>query len=225
VETTNLTVTPTQRLLRGHRPRIQYSARATGARRMSLDRRFKAVCIAMTFAFLTGTHNRGHAEESILMTIGPRIGFSTTSTPLLGKQQKEDFRLYDVAALLRFPWHSQLGKSSWKLGTRLITSLGVIEGGGDAGLLATFVPDVALSGWNGLISLDGGLGIGLFSRSKFGVQDFGGLAQIVGTVGITFTPFTHGYAGFRVQHFSDAGLYGSDALGVDMYLLEIGYKF
>ena len=150
---------------------------------MSLDRRLKAVCIAMTVTFLTGTHNRSHAEESILMTIGPRIGFSTTSTPLLGKQQKEDFRLYDVAALLRLPWHSQLGNSSWKLGTRLITSLGVIEGGGDAGLLATFVPDVALSGWNGLISLDGGLGIGLFSRSKFGVQTLGGSRKSSGQWG------------------------------------------
>jgi hypothetical protein len=69
------------------------------------------------------------------------------------RDEKEDFRLYDVAALLRLPWHSHLGNSSWTLGTRLITSLGVIEGGGDAGLLATFVPDVALSGWNGLISL------------------------------------------------------------------------
>ena len=202
-----------------------YSARATGARRMSLDRRFKAVCIAMTFAFLTGIQNRSQAEESILVTIGPRVGFSTTSTPLLGKQEKENFRLYDVAALIRLPWHSLLGNSSWKVETRLITSLGAIEGGGDAGLIATFVPDLALSGWNGLISLDAGLGIGLFSRSKFGQQDFGGLAQVVGTVGMTLTPFAHGYTGLRLQHFSDAGLYGSDALGVDMFLLEIGYKF
>ena len=57
------------------------------------------------------------------------------------------------------------------------------------------------------------------------MQDFGGLAQIVATAGITFAPFTHGYTAFRLQHSSDAGLYGSDALGVDMYLVEIGYKF
>jgi hypothetical protein len=191
---------------------------------MSRNHGFKTICMAVTLAFITGAHNRSQAEESILVSIGPRIGFSTTSTPLLGKQQKEDLRLYDVAALLRLPWHSLLGHG-WQVETRLISSFGVIEGGGDAGLIATFVPDLALSGWNRLISVDAGLGVGLFSRSRFGVQNFGGLAQIVGTVGITFSPFTHSYAGFRLQHFSDAGLYGSDALGVDMYLLEIGYKF
>jgi hypothetical protein len=197
---------------------------ATGPHRMTRNHGFKAICIAVTFGFIIGAPNRSRAEESILVSIGPRIGFSTTSTPLLGKQQKENLRLYDVAALFRLPWHSLLGHG-WQLESRFISSLGVIEGGGDAGLIATFVPDLALSGWNRLISVDAGLGVGLFSRSRFGVQDFGGLAQIVGTVGITFSPFTHGYAGFRMQHFSDAGLYGSDALGVDMYLLEIGYKF
>ena len=193
---------------------------------MRFERRFTAICLAVSVAFITQTHNLSQAEEkSLLITIGPRIGFSTTSTPLLGKQQKEDFHLYDVAAVFRLPWYSSLGNGNWKLETRLITSLGVIEGAGSTGLIATFVPDLALSGWNGLISLDAGLGVGLLSRTKFGLQDFGGPAQIVGTVGITFAPFTHGYAGLRLQHLSDAGFYGSDALGVDMYLLEIGYRF
>ena len=198
---------------------------ATGVHRMRFNHGFKIICAAVTLAFITGTHTRSQAEESILITIGPRIGFSTSSTPLLGKQQKENLRLYDVAALFGLPWHSLLGNGNWHLGTRLITSLGVIEGAGDAGLIATFVPDIAVSGWNGLISVDAGLGVGLFSSRRFGVQDFGGLAQVAGTVGIMFSPLTHSYAGFRLQHFSDAGLYGSDALGVDMYLLEIGYKF
>jgi hypothetical protein len=193
---------------------------------MRFDRRFTAVCVVVAaVAFITETHNQSQAAESILIAIGPRIGFSTTTTPLIGKQQKEDLRLYDVAAVLRLPWQVSLGNDDWKLGTRLITSVGVIEGAGGAGLIASFVPDLALSGWNGLISLDVGVGVGLLSRTKFGFQDFGGPAQVVGTVGITFAPFTHGYAGFRVQHLSDAGFYGSDALGVDMYLLEVGYKF
>jgi Lipid A 3-O-deacylase (PagL) len=192
---------------------------------MRFDHRFTAICVAVAVAFLTEAHTRSQAAESVLLAIGPRIGFSTTSTPLIGKQQKEDMRLYDVAAFFRLPWYSLLGHGNWKLGTRLITSLGVIEGAGGAGLLATFVPDLALSGWDGLVSLDAGAGVGLLSRTKFGLQDFGGPAQIVVTVGIMFAPFTHGYAGFRVQHLSDAGFYGSDALGVDMYLLEAGYKF
>src|SRR5690348_9484053 len=92
------------------------------------------------------------AEESIFISIGPRMGFSG-KTPLLGKQQKENFRLYDVAALFRLPWQMPLG-TNWKLETRLIASAGALEGGGETGLMATLVPDIALSGWNGLVSFD-----------------------------------------------------------------------
>ena len=30
--------------------------------------------------------------------------------------------------------------------------------------------------------------------------------------------------GFALQH-SDAGLYGSHSLGVDLYIIEVGYRF
>jgi hypothetical protein len=91
--------------------------------------------------------------------------------------------------------------------------------------VATVVPYLALTGWNGLVTLDVGLGAGLFPKYKFGAQTFGGPVQIVGTVGIGFNVFPHTYAGFRLQHFSDATLYGSSSLGADMYILELAYRF
>ena len=91
--------------------------------------------------------------------------------------------------------------------------------------MATVVPDLALSGWDGLVILDMGAGAGFFSRYKFGEQNFGGPVQIVATIGVRVNPLPHAYAGFRVQHFSDAGMYGSSSLGVDMYIVEAGYKF
>ena len=163
------------------------------------------------------------AEESIFISIGPRMGFSG-KTPLLGKQQKENFRLYDVAALFRLPWHMPLG-TNWKVETRLIASAGALEGGGETGLMATLVPDIALSGWNGLVSFDVGMGLGFFPQYHFGDQDFGGPVQIVATTGIAVRPFEHLCAGFRLHHFSDAGIYGPTALGVDMYIVEFGYRF
>ncbi len=78
----------------------------------------------------------------------------------------------------------------------------------------TAVPDLALSGWEGLVTFDAGVGAGFFSSYNFGVQDFWGPVQIVATSGILVNPFPHAYTGFRVQHFSDAGLYGSPSLGV-----------
>jgi len=75
------------------------------------------------------------------------------------------------------------------------------------------------------VSIDVGVGAGFFSRDQYGAQNFGGPVQIVGTAGILVNPIPHAYAGLRVQHFSDAGIYGSNSLGVDMYIVEAGYRF
>jgi hypothetical protein len=186
--------------------------------------RFIARFIVMAVAITMANPLSSQADESILISIGPRIGFSD-KTPLLGKQQREPFRLYDVAATFRLPWRWPLGAGTWKLETGLMTSAGLLEAAGDAGLMATVVPDLLLSGWNGLISFDAGAGGGVFSRDQYGSQNLGGPAQFVATIGIKVSPFTHSYAGFHLLHFSDAGLYGSDSLGVDLYIFEIGYKF
>jgi len=191
---------------------------------MTFLQRFLASSVALILAFATSAYAPVLAEDTILISIGPRLGFSG-KTPLLGRQQKYSFSLYDVAARFRLPWQWSLGDTGWKLETRLIASAGALEGGGDTGLMATLVPDLALSGWNGLVILDVGAGLGFFSRYHFGAQDFGGPVQIVATTGITVNPFAHAYAGFRLQHFSDAGVYGPNALGVDMYIVEFGYRF
>ena len=191
---------------------------------MRVPYRIAAIYAAATVAIVVAVVNPSRGDESWLLSMGPRIGFSTT-TPLLGKQQTVGFHLYDLAALWRLPWHRSLRDGRWDVGTRLLTSIGIIEGAETAGLVSTVVPDLALTGWGGLVSLDAGVGAGVFSRLRFGSQDFGGPAQIVGTLGVAVTPITHGYVGFRLQHFSDGGLYGADALGVDMYVLELGYTF
>ena len=169
-------------------------------------------------------HGKSIAGETTLLEIGPRYGFSGKA-PLLGKQQKYNFSLFDVAATFRLPWSWPLGESPWSVETRLITSAGALHAAEETGFMGTVVPDVALSGWNGFVSLDAGLGLGFFGRDKYGTQDFGGHVQIVGTTGLQIHPIPHAFAGFRLQHFSDAGLYGSDALGVDLYIVEVGYRF
>lgn len=164
------------------------------------------------------------AGDTTLLSIGPRYGFSGKQ-PLLGNQQTHNFNLFDVAATLRLPWSWTLGKSPWTVETRLITSAGALYAAGDTGFMATVVPNLALSGWNGFVSLDAGVGLGLLGRDKYGTQDFGGHAQIVLTTALQIHPISHAFAGFRLQHFSDAGLYGSDAMGVDLYIVEVGYRF
>ena len=115
----------------------------------------------------------GLAEDMALLSIGPRVGFSG-KTPLLGKEQKYFFHMTDVAAVFKLPWSWPLGESPWSLETRLIASAGLLQAAGDRSLIMTVVPDLALSGWEGLVTFDAGAGAGFFSNYKFGVQDFGG---------------------------------------------------
>jgi hypothetical protein len=164
------------------------------------------------------------AGDMAILSIGPRIGFGE-KIPLMGKEQKYYFHLYDVAAVIKLPWSWPLGESMWSLETRLIASAGLLTGANESGLMMTAVPGLALSGWEGLVVLDAGAGAGFFSNQNFGVQDFGGPVQIVATIGIRVNPFPHAYTGFRLQHFSDAGMYGPTSLGVDMYIAELGYRF
>ena len=56
--------------------------------------------------------------------------------------------------------------------------------------MVTVVPELALSGWEGLVTFDAGVGAGFFSNYKFGMQDFGGPVQIVATVGVRVNPFS-----------------------------------
>lgn len=162
--------------------------------------------------------------DTALLSIGPRYGFSR-SEPLLGKRQTANFDLVDVAATFRLPWSWPLGESPWRVETRLITSAGALFAPGDTGLIATVVPNLALSGWKGFVSIDTGVGLGLFGRNTYDTQDIGGHVQLLLTTALQIHPISHAFAGFRLQHFSDAGAYGSHSLGVDLYIIEVGYRF
>jgi hypothetical protein len=172
----------------------------------------------------TAIYTPSLAGDMAFLSIGPRIGFGE-KIPLMGKEQKHYFHLYDIAALIKLPWSWPLGESAWGLETRLIASAGLLTGANESGLMMTALPVLALNGWNGLVTLDTGVGAAFFSNRTFGIQDFGGPVQIVTTAGIRVNPFPNAYTGFRVQHFSDAGLYGPSSLGVDMYIVELGYQF
>ena len=179
-----------------------------------------SLALSLSAAFCTPSF----AEGITLLSIGPRIGFGE-KIPLLGKEAKYYFHLYDIAAVIKFPWSWPLGESTWSLDTKMIASAGLLTGANESGLMMTVVPGLGLNGWNGRVTFDVGAGAGFFSNYTFGTQDFGGPVQIVATAGVRVNPFSHTYAGFRIQHFSDAGLYESSSLGVDMYIAELGYRF
>jgi len=180
--------------------------------------------LIFTLGLFTSLCTSSLAGDMALLSIGPRIGFGE-KVPLMGKEQQYYFHLTDVAAVIKLPWSRPLGESTWSLETRLIASAGLLTGANESGLMMTAVPDLALNGWEELVTFDAGVGAGFFSNHEFGMQNFGGPVQIVATMGVRVNPLSHAYTGFRVQHFSDAGLYGLSSLGVDMYIIELGYRF
>ncbi len=199
-------------------------ARKEPARRFRKQFAFHAFSLQFTFLWLIFIPNQSIASDATLLSIGPRYGFSRTE-PVLGKRQTETFELVDIAATFRLPWASPLGESPWSVETRLIMSAGALLAAGDTGLIATVVPNVALTGWNGFVSIDAGVGLAYLSRHTYGAQDFGGPVQFVLTAALQMHPISHVFGGVRFQHYSDAGIYGSHSLGIDLYLIEVGYRF
>ncbi len=202
----------------------EFSARVPASRSSREENLFFAtLCLILTLALSALASGPSSAEDIHLIGVGPRMGIGGDSP--LGEEQQEDFYLYDVAATFGLPWSWRNG-SDWGLETRLIASAGQLRTGtGESGFIGTLVPGLALDSENWGIAIDVGLGGGLFSNYTFGVQNFGGPFQIVGNMGICFRLYPPLVAGYRFQHFSDAGIYGDGTLGADMHLLELRYRF
>jgi len=139
---------------------------------MRCNQRPRFLHLILTLVLSIVFRTSSFAGDIALLSIGPRIGFGE-KIPLMGKEQKYYFHLYDVTATIKLPWSWPLGESMWSLDTRLIASAGLLTGGNESGLMMTVVPGLALSGWEKLVTLDTGVGAGFFSNHTFGVQDFG----------------------------------------------------
>jgi hypothetical protein len=162
------------------------------------------------------------AEALRLEYLSLRGGFTGQ---VIGHFQPVDFNQADVAVAARLPLEIDIG-TNWVLGTRALFSAGVLIGGQEIPGIFTLEPFYVLFGRkDGLISIDMGVGGALVTDYKFDGQNFGGPFQFVWTFGATSRfagPFG---AGYHFQHFSDAGMYGSAARGVDIHLFELIYWF
>lgn len=156
------------------------------------------------------------------MSVGLRAGI--TGASVLGEEQQQTFREIDAVAHIALPpaWYS---KSDWGVGTKLIVSAGALNGGGATGFITSLVPALFLGSKDGRFAIDVGIGGALLSRHHFEQQDFGGPFQLVGTLGVGLPLYGRFGAAYRFQHYSDAGLYGSDSLGADFHMIELTYRF
>ena len=157
-----------------------------------------------------------------LVSAGIRVRVS--SEDVLGKEQPEAFTEYDVWAAFRLPWEAY-GRSSWGVGTRLLTSAGYLEGAGSGALVVSVLPLVALGTRDGRFTVDLGAGLAVLSQTKFAQQDFGGPVQGALTFGVGIPIYKRFGVGYRFMHYSDWGAYGPNTIGADLHTVELIYRF
>ena len=164
----------------------------------------------------------GYSEEMSLLNVSFRARFSGAT--VLGDQQPEEFEEYDLSANFGLPW-MRYSSSGWGVSTRLMASAGIIRGGGERGLVFSLIPGIAWGSEDGRFSVDAGAGAALFSRYRFGTQDFGGPFQFALTAGAGFPLYKRLRLGYRFLHYSDAGINGPDTIGADFHMIEFSYWF
>jgi hypothetical protein len=184
---------------------------------------FCAVIVVAGTAFIGFMTPSARAEGLRLEYVSVRGGVTGY---VIGQFQPEYFNQFDVALATRLPLEREIG-DNWILGTRVLLTGGALVGThNNSAAIFTLEPFYVLLGRkDGLISIDIGIGGALVTPYNFQAQNFGGVFQWVWTFGATSRLVGPFGAGYHFQHFSDAGMYGSDARGVDMHLFELIYWF
>ena len=162
------------------------------------------------------------AQDLRLQSIGARVRVG--GERVLGEEQPEAFREYDVVASIRLPWE-RYHPSGWGVGTRLLASAGILQGGEKTAAVVSFIPVLAVGSQDGRFVLDLGAGMALLSRYTFEKQDYGGHFQFALTVGVGVPLYGPFGVGYRFLHYSDAGIHGPDTIGADFHMIEFTYRF
>ena len=155
-----------------------------------------------------------------LVSIGVRARIG--GERVLGEEQPEAFREYDVVASIRLPWERYY-PSGWGVGTRLLASAGLLQGAEDKAFVFSLIPVLAVGSQDGRFVLDLGVGGAWLSRHTFEKQDYGGHFQFALTAGQCSALWQFG-VGYRFLHYSDAGIHG-DTIGADFHMVEFVYRF
>jgi len=191
--------------------------------RLSAWAHSRAVTIALVIALIGFMTPSAGAEGLRLEYLSVRGGVTGY---VIGQYQPEYFNQFDAALATRLPLEMDIG-DKWLLGTRVLMSGGALVGTHqNTSAIFTLVPFYALFGRKDeLITIDIGIGGALVTPYHYQAQNFGGVFQWVWTFGATSRLVGPLGVGYHFQHFSDAGMYGSDARGVDMHLFELIYWF
>ena len=135
----------------------------------------------------------------------------------------EDFEQYEGFSTWQLPWSRQWD-SGWTLGTYLEANAGVLRGGGETAFVGSIGPGIYFSGFKETIDISMGINPTIISRHEFGDEDLGGPIAFTSHIGLNLNFARHFTIGYRLQHMSNGVLYDKNP-GLNMYMLEVGYRF
>jgi len=188
---------------------------------MSIAKKLGVFLSLGLFFFLPAVSHGQEPEKFEIISAGIRVGENLGGIP---PEEKHQFNQYDVFGIFGFPgsWEWPM---EWEGRYLWLASAGMLRGGGENGFIFTTSPGVAFTkrDWN--VSLEFGTGLAYLSSQHYNEQELGGHVQIIAQGGIFYHFPGNIVGGWRFQHFSDAGLYGSNNRGVDLHFLELSYRF
>lgn len=187
--------------------------------RMKTIQVFRLLMIAIFCLF---SPSLSYAEGLSLQNLSVRL--HGTEKTILGNDAQEDFSEYAVSANFELPWKHDY-TPGWAIGTRLMASTGILRGASKNALVVSLIPELILENKDGRFTLDLGAGGALFSRHRFGTQDYGGPFQFALTLGVGVPLYQAFGLGYRYVHYSDAAIHGPDTTGADLHMLEFIYRF
>ncbi len=153
-------------------------------------------------------------DESNRGIVGIRGGFPATHTA-------SDPTQFEFYARYSLPWR---WGSRWILDTGFNISVGVLSSHADNSMIGTLGPVLTLNQSNSPIRLSLGTDVAFLSDDELGQDDFGGLIHFINHVGLNLQLSHNWEVGYRFQHMSNAGLDEHNP-GLDMHLLQLGYRF
>jgi len=139
--------------------------------------------------------------------------------------EDESFNQYDMGVQYGLPW-SWVWGDALQVDTNVATSIGVLEGGGDAGLVGSLGFEFVFGSARGKcpFQIRAGSALTLISEDQYGDEDLGGPVQFTHHISLHYWFLENLSAVARVQHMSNAGIYDENP-GLDMIMLGLIARF
>jgi hypothetical protein len=182
------------------------------------DTRMCRISIFVFICFLIiGTQFKiGSAEPTGWGKVGARVGFSDS-------RNEEYFNQYEGFATYNLPWALNF-ENGWDLGTYIEMNAGVLEGGGDTGLVVSVGPGLSLTSPRKRLLLGVGVNPSLVSKTEYGREDIGGPFQFTLYAGLSWIFYRGLSVDYRYQHMSNAGIYSQNP-GINQHMFGFSYNF